>query len=231
MTNVATSEVEFSAGSRTASGYLAEPAEAGPFPGVLVLQEFWGLNDHIKDVTRRCAREGFLALAPDIYDGRVTTDPAVARQWLTALDQAATLDKLRGAAACLGTHPKVARGHVGTLGFCMGGFLALNLACNSSDIRATAAFYGRIPPNEALGKIKGPLLYVFGEKDHHLPVADVDRLEQFLKAKTPTDRDSAVLRYKDADHAFMNDTRPEVFRSEDAQDAWRKAIAFLKRNL
>jgi carboxymethylenebutenolidase len=228
MANIKTSSVRFAAGPAETSAYMAEPVDGGPFPGLIVLQEFWGLNDHIKDVTQRFAAEGFLALAADMYDGRVTKDPDEARRWLTALDQTVALGRLMGTVEFLRGHPRVSRGSVGVIGFCMGGGLALNLACNNANLRATAAFYGRIPPDAALSGLTAPVLYVFGEKDHHLPVADVDRLERFLKQ---TGKSGQVVRYPNADHAFMNDTRKEVYRPEDAADAWQRALGFLNRNL
>lgn len=228
MANIKTSNVQFPAGTAQAAGFLAHPAGGGPFPGLLVIQEFWGLNDHIKDVTARFAAENFAALAPDMYDGKVTQDPAEARQWLRAMNQASALAKLAGAVETLKRNPLVAADRIGVIGFCMGGFLALNLACNHSGIRAAAAFYGRIPPDSALERLTAPVLYVIGEQDHHLPAEDVARLEEFLST---SGKRGSVVRYPEADHAFFNDTRKEVYRAEDARDAWGKALEFLKKEL
>ena len=228
MVNIVTSSIHFPAGARQAMGFLACSEEDGPQPGLLVLQEFWGLNDHIKDVTKRFAAEGFVALAPDMYDGKVTTDATEARQLLTSMDPAAALQKLQGAIECLKANAQVAEKKIGVVGFCMGGFLALNLACNSKDLQAVAAFYGRIPPTSLLENLTAPVLYVFGQKDHHLPEADVDRLEQFI---TRTGRTGSVVRYPEADHAFFNDTRREVYREADATDAWIKVLGFLRQHL
>ena len=209
-------------------GYLACSDGEAENPGLVVIQEFWGLNDHIKDVTRRLASEGFVALAPDMYDGKVTTDPTEARQWLTSMDQAVALQKLHGAVDYLKANAKVTKEKIGVIGFCMGGFLALNLACHNRNIRVATPFYGRIPPDSALENLTAPVLYFFGEQDHHLPAADVDRLEQFIKR---TGRTGSVVRYPQADHAFFNDTRKEVYREADAKDAWEKALAFLRKYL
>jgi carboxymethylenebutenolidase len=228
MANIATASIRFPAGDSAASGFLAWSEEVAGQPGLIVLQEFWGLNDHIKDVTQRLAAEGFVALAPDMYDGKVTTDPTEARQLLMAMDQAAALQRLHGAVEYLRGSANVLKEKIGVIGFCMGGFLALNLACHNRDIRVATPFYGRIPPDSVLDNLTAPVLYFFGEQDHHLPAADVDRLEQFLKR---TGRAGGVVRYPQADHAFFNDTRKEVYREADAKDAWGKALAFLKKYL
>lgn len=228
MANILTETVQFPAGEREAMGYLAYAEGNAQRPGLLVLQEFWGLNDHIKDVTRRLAAEGFVALAPDMYDGKVTADPTVARQMLTSLDPAAALQKLHGAVDCLKTNANVAKDKIGVIGFCMGGFLALNIACHNRNIQVATPFYGRIPPDSVLENLTAPVLYFFGEQDKHLPAADVDRLEQFIKR---TGRSGGVVRYPQADHAFFNDTRKEVYREADAKDAWGKALSFLREYL
>lgn len=209
-------------------GFLAYSEGEPQRPGLVVLQEFWGLNNHIKDVTRRLAAEGFVALAPDMYDGKVTTDATEARQLLMSLDQAAALQKLHGAVDYLKANANFVKDRIGVIGFCMGGFLALNLACHNRDIRVATPFYGRIPPDSVLENLTAPVLYFFGEQDHHLPAADVDRLEQFIKR---TGRAGGVVRYPQADHAFFNDTRKEVYREEDARDAWGKALSFLRQYL
>jgi carboxymethylenebutenolidase len=228
MANISSTSLRFPAGRSEGMGFLAWSESGSARPGLIVLQEFWGLNDHIKDVTRRLAAEGFVALAPDMYDGKVTNDPNEARQLLTSMDQVAALQKLHGAVAYLKTNTNVMKDRIGVIGFCMGGFLALNLACHNRDIRVATPFYGRIPPDSVLENLTAPVLYFFGEQDHHLPVADVDRLEQFLKR---TGRTGGVVRYPQADHAFFNDTRKEVYREDDAKDAWAKALAFLRKYL
>src|SRR4030095_8812727 len=181
MANISTSSIRFPTEDGDAMGFLAWSEDMAALSGLIVLQEFWGLNDHIKDVTQRLAAEGFAALAPDMYDGKVTTDPAEARQCLMAMDQAAALRKLQGAVEYLKSTANVNREKMGVIGFCMGGFLALNLACHNRDIRVATPFYGRIPPDAVLENLTAPVLYFFGEQDHHLPAGDVDRLDQFHK--------------------------------------------------
>jgi carboxymethylenebutenolidase len=228
MANITTSTISFPTASGQATGFLASPEGNTRYPGLVVLQEFWGLNEHIQDVTKRLAAEGFIALAPDMYDGKVTTDPNEARQLLMSLDQTVALQKLNAAVNYLKGSDRVVENRIGVIGFCMGGFLALNLACHNKDVRVATPFYGRIPPDSVLENLNAPVLYFFGQQDHHLPAADVDRLEQFIRR---TGRSGGVVRYPQADHAFFNDTRKEVYREADAKDAWSRALAFLRRHL
>jgi carboxymethylenebutenolidase len=226
MENITTTNVIFPAGAAQGSGYLASPSSGGSRPGLLVLQEWWGMNDHIKDITSRLANEGFTALAVDMYDGKVTKDAVEAKGFMMAMDKAAALEKLYGAVRYLKTDPNVS--NVGVIGFCMGGFLALNLACTNRDIKAAAPFYGSVPPDAMLNQLRAPVLYFYGEKDHHIAASEIDRLEQFMKnAGKPCD----VVRYAESDHAFFNDTRKEVYNPKDAKDAWARSLAFLRKNL
>ena len=210
------------------ANFLANPRAGGVHPGLIVIQEFFGVNDHIEDITQRLADEGFIALAVDLYDGRIAADPQEARQMLQALDPKATLDKLNAGVAALKANPQVANGKVGVIGFCMGGFWALTLASDNRDVRAAAPFYGRVPPDETLRKITAPVLGVYAGKDGHIPVSEANRLGEVLKAKGNA---VEVKIYPDADHAFMNDTRKEVYKADDAKDAWARAVGFLKNNL
>jgi carboxymethylenebutenolidase len=189
-------------------------------PGLIVLQEWWGLNDHIKDIANRLTTEGFVSMPVDLYDGKVTKDPDEAKRLMMAMDKGTAMEKLNNAVRSLKDNPQVSS--VGVIGFCMGGFLSLSLACNNPDIRATVAFYGSVPPDAMLAKLSAPVLYFYGEKDHHIAASDVDRLEKF---------NVEVVRYRDADHAFFNDTRKEVYNAENAKDAWSRALAFLRKNL
>ena len=226
MENITTSNVKFPYGAAQGSGFLATPANGGPRPGLLVIQEWWGMNDHIKDITTRLANEGFAALAVDMYDGKVTKDPKEAQGIMMAMDKTAAMDKLNGAVAFLKGTPQV--GNVGVIGFCMGGFFSLSLACNNKEIRAAAPFYGSVPPNELLSKLNAPVIYFYGEKDQHITSADIDRLEQLMKSAGNA---GGVVRYPESDHAFFNDTRKEVYNPRDAKDAWTRALTFLRKNL
>ena len=210
------------------ANFQVNPPSGGPHPGLIVIQEFWGVDAHIKDITQRLANEGFVALAVDLYDGRIAKDPQEAMQMLQALDQDATLEKLNTGVKALKANPQVADGKVGVIGFCLGGRFALLLASRNKDIRAAAPFYGRVPPNEALEKITAPVLCVYAGKDDHIPVSEPNRVGEVLKKKgVPVE----IKIYPEAHHAFMNDTRKEVYKSDDAKDAFGRAVTFLKKYL
>src|SRR5262245_18963431 len=131
MTNLSTSDVKFPAGPKDGMGFLAHPGEGGPFPALVVIQEWWGLDEQIKDVTRRFANEGFVGLAVDMYDGKTTRDPAEAQKLMMSLDEGTVLDKLNGAVQALKANPLVSKDRIGVVGFCLGGRLSLLLACRN----------------------------------------------------------------------------------------------------
>jgi len=220
--------VEFESNGATARGYLSLP-EGASGPGVIVLQEWWGLVPHIKDVADRFAREGFVALAPDLYHGETTTSPDEAGKLMMALDIGRAEKDLRGAVKYLSGHERVEGERVGTVGFCMGGVLSLYAASKNEQVGACVVFYGIHPKVEPdLENLKAPVLGLYAENDKSVPPAAVRELESKLKA---LGKQSEMHIYPDADHAFFNDTRPEVFDAEAAADAWRRTIAFFREHL
>lgn len=220
--------VQFPFAGGATGGYLAVP-EQGSGPGVIVLQEWWGLVDHIKDVCDRFAAEGFVALAPDMYHGKSTKSPDEAGKLMMALRIDEAERDLSAAVNYLETQDSTSSAKVGVVGFCMGGALALYAASKNSKIGACVVFYG-IHPNVKpdLPKLHAPVLGNYGEKDHSVPPAVVHELEQKLKA---LGKQVDMKIYKDADHAFFNDTRPEVYDADAAADAWQRTIAFLRQHL
>jgi carboxymethylenebutenolidase len=221
--------VEFPSNGSTGQGYLATPA-AGSGPGVVVIQEWWGLVDHIKDVCERFAAEGFVALAPDLYRGRTTREPDEATKFMMALrmDQAArdmsgAVDALLG--RCRGER-------VGVVGFCMGGGLALVLACQRPDaVGAVVPFYGVIPWPEAqpdYSKLAAPVQGHYAEKDTFFPPDQVKALEDQLRS---LGKQAELIVHPGVDHAFFNDARPEVYHPGEAQRAWASTLEFLRAHL
>lgn len=205
---------------------LATPVEVGRFPAVVVIHEWWGLNDHIRDVTGRLASEGIVAVAPDLYDGRITADPEAAGSMMMGLDAAEALAKLSATVEFAGKDERSSGEETGVIGFCMGGSYSLLLAIHDERIHAAAPFYGQVPGDDVLSGLSRPVFYVYAGKDQWITKDEVDRLDRHLEGKT-----GEVARFMDADHAFFNNTRPEVYRPEDAKNAWDRVVGFLKENL
>lgn len=221
--------VEFDANGGTATGYLSLPP-SGHGPGLLVLQEWWGLVDHIKQLADRFAAAGFVALAPDLYRGASTTAPDEARRLMMELDLPATAAALRGGAECLRAHAAVSPNKVGAIGFCMGGQLALYAATAHPDvIDAVVDFYGVFNPRVPVDvtALRAPVQAHFGEHDASIPRA---RAEELMAAVAATGVTAETYFY-DAGHAFFNDTRAAVHHPAAAALAWDRTLTFLRRTL
>ncbi len=220
--------IEFSSNGGTARGYLATP-EGGRGPGVIVLQEWWGLVPHIEDVADRFAREGFVALAPDLYHGRTTTSPDEAGKLMMALNIEQTEKDLRVAVEYLLSHEATAGETLGTVGFCMGGVLSLYAASKNERVGACVVFYGIHPKVEPdFAALRAPVLGLYAERDQSVPPAAVRDLEAELKKRG---KSVEMHIYPGTDHAFFNDTRPEVYDADGAADAWRRTTEFFRRHL
>jgi len=220
--------VEFASNGAKAQGYLAIPASGGG-PGVIVIQEWWGLVAHIKAVADRFAAAGFVALAPDLYRGESTQKPDDAGRLMMALDIDRAARDLEGAVAYLLSRPGVAPRKVGVVGFCMGGQLALATACRSASVGACVDFYG-VHPNVKLdfAKLGAPVLGLFAERDAFVTPEVARKLERDVRA---AGKNIDVHVYPGADHAFFNDTRPDVYNREAATDAWNRTTQFFRRHL
>ena len=224
--------VEFKSNGGTDSGYLAIP-RAGrgfqPGPGVIVIQEWWGLVDHIKDVCERFAEAGFVALAPDLYHGQTTTSPDEAGKLMMSMRIDEAEKDISGAIEYLLNHDAVTGDKVGVVGFCMGGALALYTATKNPNVGACVVFYGGHPNVKPdLPNLQSPVLSLSGDKDKSVTPDVVHTLEQQLKS---LGKQVDVIIYPGADHAFFNDTRPTVYVPEAATDAWQRTIDFLGKHL
>jgi carboxymethylenebutenolidase len=224
-----TEQITFPANGGTGQGYLAAPDEPGPHRAVVVIQEWWGLNEHIMDVTRRFAQAGYLALAPDLYHGATTDEPDEARKLVMQMQLPQAVAEMAGAAAYLTGREDVQPKKVGVVGFCVGGSLALMLAAHSPDIGAVASFYGgREVPEDELRKISAPVLAIFGAEDQSISPERHDALRRLF---TATGLRHEVHVYPFAPHAFFNDTRPQVYHREAAHDAWGRTLGWFAANL
>ncbi len=220
--------VSFASNGGTTSGYLASP-ESGNGSGIVVIQEWWGLVDHIKEVCDRFAFEGFVALAPDLYHGKTTTSPDEAGKLMMALNIDEAEKELRGAVEYLLGQPGNTTSKVGVIGFCMGGALSLYAASKNDQVGACAVFYGGHPKVKPdLEKLQAPVLGIFGERDKSVTPEVARELERRLKQ---LGKSVEIHIYRDADHAFFNDKRPSVYNEEAAADAWCRTLDFFREHL
>jgi carboxymethylenebutenolidase len=221
-------EIEFASNGERARGYLALPPQKSG-PGVLVLQEWWGLVDHIRDVCDRFARAGFVALAPDLYRGESARDPDAAGRLMMDLEIPRAARDLDGAVAALLNESATAGGTVGVVGFCMGGQLALFAGTRSRRIGAVVDCYG-IHPNVKLelAGLAAPVLGIFAERDTFVPPAAARALEAELRA---AGKRAEFTIFPGVDHAFLNDTRPDVYAAAAAERAWDLILSFLRAEL
>ncbi|MFQ5775910.1 MAG: dienelactone hydrolase family protein [Kiloniellaceae bacterium] len=212
------------AGGKAVKAALALPAKT-PAPAILLVHEWWGLNDQIKAVAAEFAREGYVALAVDLYDGRVATARDQAGAYMQAVDPAEATDTLASWVAWLRRHPK-ATGKVGTVGWCFGGGWSLN-ASIAAPVEATVIYYGRVDrPAEDLKSLEGPVLGHFATRDKWIDEEMVAGFERAMRAAGK----SLEVHWYEADHAFANPTGAR-YDAEDAQLAWRRTLAFFRKHL
>ena len=216
--------LSFNTAGEPTTAYVALPSQPGG-KAVIVIQEWWGLNDHIKDVTDRYAAEGFIAIAPDLYRGRLATNPEDAGRMMNDLKIEDGLDTIRNVIDA--AREKYGLSHFGITGFCMGGTYALRAACELEGLSAAAPFYGDIPPEDVLHKLTTPTIFISGTKDGWINPEKVASLEDAAeKYELPIHS----VKYE-ADHAFFNNTRPEVYDATAASDAWALVIGFFNDKL
>ena len=224
--------VQYPSGNVTMKAFVAAPNTKEKRPTVIVIQEWWGLTDHIKDIARRYAAEGYVAIAPDLYSRlgyALTTDAGEAGKLMNTLKQEDGLNDLNATVAYLKSVPEVDGARIVVTGFCMGGSYALMLPCVNPAIKAAVPFYGQVPnPDAPLQKLACPILYLYGEDDGWITKADVQRLAAALKKYN---KPGEIKTYPGAPHAFFRDNDPSVYRPEAAKDAWSRTKAFFKQHL
>ena len=217
--------VTFASNGGTASGYLAKPA-SGSGKGVIVIQEWWGLNGNIKGIADRFAAAGFVALAPDMYHGKVANEPDEAGKMLMALNIAQAEKDLKGAISYL---KNVTGGPVGTVGFCMGGALSLFAACKAGkDVGACVDYYGGHPAvTYDWDGLTAPVLAFWAAHDDFVN-PNIPKYEAALKERG---RQYEAIQYPDTQHAFFNDERPDIYNKDAAEKSWTKMLEFYRANL
>jgi carboxymethylenebutenolidase len=224
--------VEFPSNGSTGEGYLAVP-ESGHGAGVIVIQEYWGLVPHIKDVADRFAAQGFVALAPDLFRGATASEPDEAGKLMMTLNLDQAAKDMGGAVDYLLSLDSVHSTGVGVIGFCMGGGLALMLATQKAEeVEAVAPFYGVIPWGDAAQpdytKLQAIVRGHFAANDGFFTPDKAKALELHLRE---LGKDVEFTIHDDTDHAFFNDTRPEVYNEEHSNEAWDATIAFFREHI
>jgi carboxymethylenebutenolidase len=230
---VKTRMITLKSGDEEIQAFLAEPAGKGPHPGLIVIQEWWGLNDWIKENARRFAEKGFVALAPDLYRGKVTDRMEVAAKLRTGLPNDRALRDLKAAVDTLSSLPNVNKNRIGSIGWCMGGGFSLEAAIADPRIKACVMCYGAvITERDLLKKLKAPVLGIFGQQDKGIKVDAVLAFEKVLKEVGDVER---IHIFGGAGHGFMrptNGTAPNpAYREVQTREAWMEIDQFLNKRL
>ncbi len=222
-------DVSYSSGNETVHGMLYTPAGKGPFPALVVIHEWWGLNDWVKDQASRLADQGYVTLALDLYRGKVATTPDEAHELMRGVPEDRATRDLLAAASYLRSQKNVDPKRVGSIGWCMGGGYSLNLAVNDPKLAAAVINYGHLATEPAtLNKINAPILGIFGGQDRGIPVDSVHAFEKELQSEG---KKVEIVIFPDAGHAFENPNNKAGYRADDAAKAWDKTVDFLGKNL
>lgn len=224
-----TQTVEFPSGKETASGFLAVPDKPGVYPGLVVIHEWWGLNDWVKEQSEKLAEQGYVVLAVDLYHGKSAADPSDAHELMRGMPQDRAIRDMQAAFEYLAARKDVKPNRMGAIGWCMGGGLALQLAIHQPRLGAVVVNYGALPtdPND-IQQIGAWVLGNFGADDKGITPADVEAFEKTMKG---LNRRIDVKIYPGAGHAFENPNNTTGYRPEAAADAWKRTLAFLHNAL
>ncbi|MGA8345807.1 MAG: dienelactone hydrolase family protein [Candidatus Sulfotelmatobacter sp.] len=221
--------VSYKSGDETVQGLLYTPAGKGPFPALVVVHEWWGLNDWVKEQASKLADQGYVSLAVDLYRGKVATSPDMAHELMRGVPEDRAKRDLHAAVEFLKAQPNVKKDRIGSIGWCMGGGYALDVALQEPDLAATVINYGHLATDpEALKKINASILGLFGGQDRGITPDDVHKFEQQLKQ---LGKKVEIKIYDDAGHAFENPNNKDGYRAADAADAWQRTVDFLALTL
>ena len=221
--------VSYKSGDETVSGTLYVPAGKGPFPALIVIHEWWGLNDWVKEQASKLADQGYVALAIDLYRGKVATTPDLAHEIMRGVPEDRASRDLRAAFDFLASQPNVKKDRIGSIGWCMGGGYSLDTALLEPTLAEAVINYGHLATDPAeLKKISAPILGIFGGQDRGIAVEDV---KKFGLAVDQLGKKIEIKIYPDAGHAFENPNNKQGYRADDAADAWKRTVDFLAANL
>jgi carboxymethylenebutenolidase len=222
-------EVSYKSGDETVQAILYTPDGKSPRPGLIVIHEWWGLNDWVKEQASKLADQGYVALAIDLYRGKVATTPEEAHEIMRGVPEDRASRDLDAAFRYLQSQSNVKKNRIGAIGWCMGGGYSLDVALLEPQLAADVINYGHLATDDAtLKKIKAPILGLFGAQDRGIPPEAVKRFEQQLRQ---LGKKVEITIYPDAGHAFENPNNKEGYRPNDAIDAWNKTVAFLASTL
>lgn len=221
--------VTYKSGDESVQGILSTPSGKGPFPALIVIHEWWGLNDWVKDQASKLADQGYVTLAVDLYRGKVATTPEMAHEIMRGVPEDRAKRDLHAAFEYLSSQPSVKKDRIGAIGWCMGGGYSLDVALQEATLAADVINYGHLATDpEALKKINAPILGLFGGQDRGIPPEDVRKFEQAMKQ---LGKKIEIKIYDGAGHAFENPNNKDGYRAEDAADAWKRTLDFLAATL
>jgi len=221
--------VSYKSGGDTVQGLLYTPPGKGPFPALIVIHEYWGLNDWVKEQASKLSDQGYEALAIDLYRGKVATTPDLAHELMRGVPEDRAKRDLHAAFEFLQSQPSVKKNRIGAIGWCMGGGYALDVALQEPTLAADVINYGHLATDPAdLKKINAPILGLFGGQDRGITPEDVHKFEAAMKS---LGKKVDIKIYDDAGHAFENPNNKDGYRPEDAADAWKRTVNFLAENL
>jgi carboxymethylenebutenolidase len=231
---IKTTEVTLKSGDQEFKAFVAMPEGKGPFPGLVIIQEWWGLNDWIKENAQHFAKKGFVAIAPDLYHGKVATEMKDAQQLMSGLPKDRALRDLKAAVDKLASMDGVQKDKIGCVGWCMGGKYSLDLALSDPRIKSCAMCYGAVVTDpEKLKPLQAKVLGIFGEEDKGIKAADVRMFEQALK--TAGKSVEKINIYPGAGHGFMRPSsaamKNAAYNERAANDAWQQIDAFFINTL
>jgi carboxymethylenebutenolidase len=221
--------VSYKSGDETVQGVLYTPAGKGPFPGIIVIHEWWGLNDWVKDQATKLSDQGYVTLAIDLYRGKVATTPDEAHEIMRGLPEDRAKRDLHAAFVFLTSQPDIEKDRIGAIGWCMGGGFALDVALQEPTLRAVVINYGHLATEtNSLKTINASVLGLFGAQDRGITPDDVHKFEKAMKELgKPVD----ITIYPDAGHGFENPINKDGYRPEDTADAWKRTVKFFAATL
>jgi len=221
--------VSYKSGDEMVDGILYTPAGKGSFPALIVIHEWWGLNDWVKQQAAKLADQGYVSLAIDLYRGKVADNPDLAHELMRGEPEDRAIRDLRAAYDFLAAQPSVKKDRIGSIGWCMGGGYSLDAALAEPHLAATVINYGHLATDKSeMKKINAPILGLFGGQDRGITPDDVKKFQQSMQQ---LGKKIDVKIYPDAGHAFENPNNSQGYRPGDAADAWQRTVEFLAATL